>query len=538
MTAWMRPAVSRLAALGLAMLVGACAQTPTGPVSSLPDQVIYNTPGRRAAAEPRPLPVPALEIPLHDELPPSPVAYADVMDRIRAGAQLPEIDHPWVRSELDFFVRNPEYMGRVFARAQRYLYYIANEVEARGLPMELALLPVVESAFNPFAYSRSHAAGLWQFIPGTGKRYELRQDWWQDQRRDVVESTRAALDYLSYLNQAFDGDWLLAVAAYNYGGGNISRAIRRNQRLGRGTDFFSLSLPRETRTYVPKLLALATILRHPEQYGMPLPYIPDAPYFRVVETGGPVDLRLAADLAGVDVEELHALNAGWNQWVTGPDGPHRLLVPMVVAEQFLPRFAALEPAQRAGLAPYNVADGDTLEALARQYRVPVSFLQSVNGIDGSALGIGDALYVPGGDVAPLRSGLVRAATSLHRVRPGDTLWGISRRYGMSVGELARVNGISPKAVLRPGQKLSVRPPASAAASPPAAVAAPASAAPGGEARQVAYRVRAGDTLSSIARRFAVSVSDLQAWNSMTGSTSIRAGQRLTIRVDGSRDYGG
>ena len=527
----LRQAGLRLVAAGLALLIAACAQTPTEPVSSLPDKVIRNTPSATSTAEPRPLPVPALRAPLHDELPPTPVAIGDVMDRIRAGAQLPDVDHPWVRAEFDWYIRNGEYMGRVFARAQRYLYFIASEVEARGLPMELALLPIVESAFNPFAYSRSNASGLWQFIPVTGKRFELKQDWWQDQRRDVVESTRAALDYLTYLNQKFDGDWLLAVAAYNSGGGTVSRAVLRNQRLGRSTDFFSLDLPRETRAYVPKLLALSQMLRHAEAYGLLLPVVPDVPYFQVVDTGGPVDLRLAANLAGVDVEELHALNAGWNQWVTGPDGPHRLLVPTVVADQFVPRLEALQQPERAGLTQHNVANGDTLQGLASQYRVPVSFLQSVNGMNGSQLTAGEALYVPGGNVAPLRGGLVRSATSLHTVRSGDTLWGISRRYGMSVNELARANGISTKSTLRPGQKLAVRPQdfRSGAATQVAS---------SGEPRQIDYKVRKGDTLSSIARRFAVSVRDLQAWNELQDSTSIHAGQRLTIHVDGSRDYGG
>ncbi len=519
-----------LTVLVLAAALAGCAQTPTEPASSLPDKVIRNVPGSgKTAREPDPLPLPAIEAPLHDDLPPTPVQYADVLDRIRAGSQLPDVDHPWVRAELDWYVRNGEYMGRVFARAQRYLHYIADEVESRGLPMELALLPVVESAFNPFAYSRSHASGLWQFIPGTGKRFDLKQDWWQDQRRDVLDSTRAALDYLTYLHQMFNGDWMLAVAAYNYGSGNVTRAIRRNESLGRDTDFFSLSLPGETRAYVPKLLALGQLVRHPETYGIALPPIPDAPYFEVVETGGPVDLRLAAELAGVDVEELHALNAGWNQWVTGPDGPHRLLIPAVVAPAFNERFAALGPAERAGLEPHTVEAGETLNALASRHRVPVAFLQSMNGTDGSALSVGDAVYVPGRDVSPLRSGLVRAATSVHVVRPGESLWSISRRYNMSVAELARVNSISTKATLRPGQRLSVRPPASAGAGTQVAGS--------GSTRQIAYRVRRGDTLSGIARRFEVTVRQLMAWNGMQ-DTSIRAGQRLTVHVDGSRDYGG
>ena len=523
----------RLLALLAAASLAACSQTPTEPSSSLPDKVIRNVPGKDGGAASKdvpPLPLPVYEAPLHDDLPPTPVQYADVLERIRSGSRLPYVDHPWVRAELDFYARNGDYMARVFARGQRYLHYIADEVEARGLPMELALLPVVESAFNPFAYSRSHASGLWQFIPGTGKRFELTQDWWQDQRRDVLESTQAALDYLTYLHDAFDGDWMLAVASYNYGGGNVRRAIRRNQGLGRDTDFFSLSLPQETRAYVPKLLALTELVRNPFAYGVTLPAVPDAPYFEVIETGGPVDLRLAAGLAGIDIEELHALNPGWNQWVTAPDGPHRLLVPAVVAPQFREKFAAMGPADRAGLTAHTVQQGDTLGSLASRHGIPVAFLQGVNGLDGSAtLQVGDALYVPRGDVKPLRAGLVRSATSVHVVRQGDTLWGISRRYGMSVAEVARANGISPKATLRPGQRLAVRPPASGGVT---------TVAVSGGTRQIAYQVRRGDTLSSIARRFDVSVGQLQAWNGMQGRTGIRAGQSLTIHVDSRRDYGG
>jgi membrane-bound lytic murein transglycosylase D len=527
----------RLTAVVLVGLLAACAQTPTEPASSLPEKVIHNDPTTKAATQPAAQPAAPTTAPqaspyqvLDDEMPPLPPVYADVLDRIRAGMQLPDVEHPWVRSELDWYVRNADYMDRVLLRGQRYLYFIANEVQARGMPMELALLPVVESAFNPFAYSPSHASGLWQFIPVTGKRFELKQDWWQDQRRDLVESTRAALDYLAFLNQRFDGDWLLTIAAYNSGGGTVSRAVVRNQQAGRPIDFFSLDLPRETRAYVPKLLALSEMIRRPEAYSVVLPVVPDVPYFAVVDTGGPVDLRLAANLAGIDVEELHALNAGWNQWVTGPDGPHRLLVPTVVADQFVPQLQALEMPARAGLTQRSVANGDTLQALAKQYHVPASFLQSVNGMNGSRLTAGELLYVPGSNVAPLRGGLVRAATSQHTVRSGDTLWGISRRYGMSVNELARVNGISTKSTLRPGQKLAVRPQdfRSAGATQVASTDGP---------KQIDYKVRKGDTLSGIARRFSVSVSQLQAWNQL-GGTSIRPGQLLTILVEGGRDFGG
>ncbi len=472
--------------------------------------------------------VPLLEAPLHDEMPPTPIVYADTLDRIRAGMRLTDVDHPWVQAEFDWYVRNGDYLNRVMARAQRYLYHIAIEVQAQGLPMELALLPLVESAFNPFAYSRSHAAGLWQFIPGTGKLFGLTQDHWQDQRRDVLESTRAALEYLTFLNNVFAGDWQLAIASYNYGSGNVRRAIARNQALGRDTDFFSLSLPAETRAYVPKLLALSRLVRNPGAYGITLPVVTDAPYFRVIDTGGPMELRLAAGLAGVDVEEVHALNPGWNQWITGPDGPHRMLVPAVVADVFLARLAPLSGAERAGLTAYDVAAGDTVHAIASRHKVPVEFLQRMNGTDGAAIAVGQTLLVPAGDVSPLRGGLVRTATATHIVRPGDTLWGIAKRYRMGVNELARVNKLSLKSTLHPGQKLSVRPAGAAAT----AVAA------GAATRQIDYKVRKGDTLFAIARRFEVTVAQLQSWNGMLGSTALRTGQNLTIHVNARRDFGG
>ena len=276
------------------------------------------------------------------------------------------------------------------------MHHVVNEVEARGLPGDLALLPVVESAFNPFAYSRSHASGLWQFIAPTGERYGLHRNYWKDDRRDVIESTRAALEYLEQLHERFDGDWFLAIAAYNYGSGNIQRAINRNVALGRRTDFFSLSLPAETRAYVPKLIALAKMVRTPDAYGFYLPPIPDTPYFRVVPTDGPVDLRLMAELAGVETEELHALNPAWNRWMTDPDGPHRVLVPEVVADGFTAKFAALDANARARLGVHTVAPGESVASIAGLYKVPETVIDRMNTGKRADLKTGDAALGAGG----------------------------------------------------------------------------------------------------------------------------------------------
>lgn len=528
-----------LVAAGLA--AAGCATAPPAPApSALPIEQVVNEPNEVAFPEEDAAPeAPPEELEaLAPEVPPLPpaVTYGDVLVRIRGQLSLPQVDHPRVDREIEWLQRNPDYITRVFGRAQRYLHHVANEVEARGLPGDLALLPVVESAFNPFAYSRSHASGLWQFIAPTGERYGLKRNYWQDQRRDVIESTRAALDYLTQLCDRFDGDWFLAIAAYNYGAGNIQRAINRNVALHRKTDFFSLSLPAETRAYVPKLIALAKMIRSPEVYGFYLPPVPDAPYFRVVPTDGPVDLRLMAEIAGVETEELHALNPSWNRWMTDPDGPNRILVPEVVADAFSTQLAALDSNARARLGVHTVAPGESLASIAGRYQVPEAVIDRMNVDRRADLRAGDELRVPAGDVSQLRAGLGSdLERRIHRVKGGESLWSISRRYGMSVSQLARMNHISTKTMLQPGQRLQV------AGSSGSGAAASGEAAPARVAStdsKVSYRVRRGDTLSTIARRFEVSVRDLQAWNNMGRSTALRAGQFLTIHVGGGANVGG
>lgn len=509
----------------LVFLINGCAQAPrvTDSETAIPSS---RKPWTESGTPPPPAqPVQPLVVPLHDDLPPTPIPVGNVLDRIRQGMALPTVEHHWVREEREWFTKREDYLHRVFGRSQRYLHFIANEVQRRGLPMELALLPLVESAFNPFAYSRSHASGLWQFIPDTGRRYGLRQDWWQDQRRDPVLSTHAALEYLQRLNNLFEGDWLLAIAAYNCGSGRVRQEMQRNQRQGKPTDFFSLRLPSETRAYLPKLLALATVVKDPGRFGLSLPEVPDAPYFVDVDTEGPVDLRVAARLAGIEVEELHALNAGWNQWITAPEGPHRLFLPAVVAPRFRQELAALPPHARAGLSARAAGDTPSLDALAKQSGAPVEFLRQFNEGDEN-LTPDKVVFTPSGETSPLREGLVRAATESYRVKSGDSLWSIARRHGMSVAKLAALNGISQKATLHPGQRMWVSGQAKGRRQAPATKQA------------MIYKVQQGDTLSSIARRFAVTIANIQAWNGMGRGTKIRAGQQLTIHADNRRNFGG
>ena len=239
--------------------------------------------------------------------------------------------------QRNFYSSHQAYLDRVAGRAQPFLHYIVQELEKRNMPLELALLPIVESAFDPFAYSHAAAAGMWQFMPATGKRFGLKQNFWYDGRRDVIASTRAALDYLQYLHDKLEGDWLNAIAAYNSGEGRILNAIKRNKKRRLPTDFWSLDLPAETTAYVPKLLALVDILKRPDEFDIVWKFIANEPKIDVVEVKSQIDLAIAAEMAGINVSELQALNPGFNQWATDPDGPHYLVLP----KQWMPKAAAL-----------------------------------------------------------------------------------------------------------------------------------------------------------------------------------------------------
>ena len=321
-------------------------------------------------------------------------AFADLFARMRSGFALPPVDELAVQREIAWYQRHPAYLARTFGRGKRYLHHIVEELEGRGMPRELALLPVVESAFDPFALSHRLASGLWQFVPRTGRRYGLEQDWWSDDRRDVLAATRAALDHLGELHEEFRGDWLLALAAYNAGSPKVRRAVARNERGGRPTDFFALPLPRETRAYVPKLLALSRLVAEPGAYGVALPPIPDEPYFAQVDIGSQIDLELVADRAGIPREELRALNPAFNRFATAPDGPHRLLVPAPARESVERAVASLPPGVRLRLAHHKVRRGDTLGAIARRHGISVAVLRAVNRLRGSLIRPGQDLLVP------------------------------------------------------------------------------------------------------------------------------------------------
>ena len=401
-----------------------------------------------------------------DDLEPLPPAIGDLWDRIVKGYAMPDVEGPLVDKWEQYYADRPDYMARTVERSRRYLYHIVTEVETRGMPLEIALLPIVESAFNPNALSVSRASGIWQFMPATGKSFGLEQTWWFDSRRDVIAATTSALDYLQKLYAEFE-DWQLALAAYNWGEGNVRRAVARNRANGQPADFEHLTrVADETRNYIPKLHAIKNIVADPEKYGLVMAEVPNAPYFTVVRTTVRMDVKRAAELAELDVEEFLALNPQHNRPVISGADDYAILLPIDKAELFAAK------------------------------------LNLVN--------------------QPLVS------WQAHRMKPGETLPQIATRYGLSLETLRSVNGIGPRQTVPTGYALLVpmqRPSAEAANSLENAVF---TTVPAG--RTFYHAVHRGDSLYSIAARYGVTAQDLKRWNRLA-SDRVNVGQRLRVTSD-------
>ena len=445
----------------------------------------------------------------------------DLWQRIRDGYKLtPETLPETVIKQRNWYLRNPSYLKTVFNRARPYIYYVTDQLDKAGLPLELALLPIVESTYDPLAYSHSHAVGLWQFIPSTGKALGLRRDRWYDGRRDVIYSTQAAITYLEQLNRRFDNDWLLALAAYNSGQGSVSKSIRRNRKLGKGTDFWSISLPRETRNYVPQLLALATLVRDPQQFDLELPAMPNQPFFEVVEIESQIDLNQVVKVTGVEVDDFTRLNPAYRRAITPPQGKHNLLLPVGTAEPLREMLANTDPKTWVPHTEYQVVNGDTLSHIAVRFDIPTSWLRSRNNLSSDRLQIGQILLIPHS-----RENIDYLATSrnstrqpvYHSVRQGDSLWTIARKYNTSIKRLREVNKLSSN-TLRIGDRLVVGSQLEKAAAK--------------NLRKLSYRVRRGDSLSLIASRFDVAIRDITRWNKINRNDLLQPGQRLTLFIDG------
>src|SRR5437588_398822 len=392
---------------------------------------------------------------------------ADLWQRIRQGFAIPDIDSALVDKHTAYYAARPEYLQRVFDRSRLYLYHIVEEIEKRGLPTELALLPMVESAFNPMAYSRAHASGLWQFIPRTGRRFELKQNWWYDGRRDIVDSTTAALDYLTKLYE-LHGDWQLALASYNWGENGIARSIARNLAAHKPTDYASLKMPAETRMYLPKLQALKNIISNPAPFGIVLDPIPNVPYFAAYTELRDIDVQLAAKLAEMPVEEFIALNPGFSRPLIRAAMTPRIVLPADKVDVFHANLIKHDENALVSWQSYQPKRGETFESIAKKFGLTLGQLKEVNGIAPRRREVPGLLVVPV-DIAAasgMRKLPIMYAPPIpivlrrifHTVRRGETFDSIAERYGVIIEDIKRWNRVSRLAT---GQRiaLEVRAPA-------------------------------------------------------------------------------
>ena len=403
----------------------------------------------------------------------------DAWERIRYSMDMPIPDEQLVNQYRQWYIDNPQHLESISQRAKPFLYLIVQEFEHRDLPIELALLPMVESSFNPFAYSSADASGLWQLTSPMASHFGLQMNWWYDGRRDVPAATSAALDMLEYLYKKTD-NWLYALAAYNAGEGRLREAIRYNEARGLSTDFWSLPLPKETRQYVPQLLAIADVIKNAQRYGIALKTIPNKPLVEVIDVGSQIDISVAAELANMPIARLQNLNPGFNRWATSPDGPHQLIVPVSKVNEFKKALADTDISARMKWSKYQIKPGDSISAIAKRYQTTVSKIQQMNDINSDKIVAGQFLFMPH----------IRTA---------------------AIDEVALVSA-QPTHILSPIQTASHKPTVMLNASKPQA--------------KGHHTVKVGDTLWSIAKVYKVSVDQITSWNNMTDKDRLSIGKTL------------
>lgn len=477
---------------------------------------------------------------------------------LHANFQLPpSANRPEVQEQINWYVHHQQYLDRVVNRAAPYLYYILERVQERDLPAELVLLPIMESAYNPFANSCRGAAGLWQLMTPTAGNFGVKQDWWYDGRRDIYASTNAALDYLTYLQSYFGGDWMLAIAAYDAGEGSLQNAVRRNEREDRPTDFFSLQLPLETRSYVPRLLALAAIISNPSRYGITLPNISDQPYIQQVDIGVPINLSQAAQLANMNLADIKALNPGYSHMTTDPNGPYKLLLPVDHIPIFKQNLAQMPGLSQTVWNSYRVQHSDTLNAIAKRYHTTIASLKMTNHLKGSHAPAGKVIMVPGGTVmvkphiaednspintaSPKMLSQQKALTSVddqaqqqqaqQQVQQPTQDVMPAANYSAGLDASSSVNNQSDNvaASVAAAQETNNLTQAINNQAPTAAQqeVADNSAPDDGMPQASSHTVKAGDTLNSIAKQYHVRTSDLQKWNHQAGR-HLKPGSKIMI----------
>ncbi len=452
----------------------------------------------------------------------------NLWDRIAHQLHIPVPENERVKRYRDWYLKNPRHLQLVAERAKPFLYLITEKIEQEGLPLELALLPIVESSFDQFAYSHGSAAGIWQFIPDTARRFGLEQNFWYDGRRDIVASTDAAIGLLRYLHKKFNGDWLHALAAYNTGEWRVFKAIRNNREQGLPTDFWSLKLPKETRAYVPKLLAVANIVKTQHNNSLVLPNIQNEKAVELVDLDIQLDLAMAAEFAGISLVQIQNLNPAYNHWSTAPTGGAQdLLLPKENINTFMDSLSK-NSNKGIKLERYKVKEGDSLGLIAQRNNTTVNVIKRTNNLTRNIIRTGQYLMVPisvkdRGEQSMTISERMDNRMSIrseqykltHRVRHGDSLWLIAKKYKVSVNDLVTWNRLPSKTSLIKGDEILVWKKTKM----------------GEKFRKVIYEIKEGDSLSIIAHRFNISVDDILNWNAIPKDSFIVPGQKLTLHIN-------
>ncbi len=441
----------------------------------------------------------------------------DIWERIRLGLSITIPDDKIAATSLyrERLYGNQAAVNRISKSGQRYLFHTLTRAQELGLPVELALLPFVESEFDPYAKSVDGATGIWQFMPATGKEWGLKSNWWYDGKKDVLASTEAALQFLTYLNEKFDGDWLLAMAAYNTGPTRVNRAIRKNKREDKPIRFWDLDLPKETTAYVPKLLVLCELIKNPKAFDVNLPSIANRPYFERVKIPGQLDLMQAADLAGLKPETIYELNPGFNQWATDPSGPHYLLLPIGVSDRFMTQLESLNQNDLVRWDRYKIRRGDNLYKIASRYKIEVAVLMEINGLGSDLIFAGKEIMVPRGSAW---AGKQNPREQVYIVVGGDSLWNISKKFKVSIEDVVLWNDLDIEVPLQIDQEIKIF----------TRYERIRQELPSRDLRTMLYPVKSGDTISRIASKFEISSKDIQEWNEIEDVSKIFPGQVLKL----------
>ncbi len=539
--------------ISISLIITGCSDTPKEPLSINQQTPVKSNPNNSYVYHPYPT------LRKHKFNKTASTHKNTVWERLLSLYSLPDIKNPRVDRELYWYLEHPASLAILQQRAEPYLSHILDEIEAKNMPGELALLPVVESAFVPDAYSKADASGLWQFVPATGREYGLQQNDWYDGRRDIYASTKAATTYLKELSETFDGDWLLALASYNCGKGRVRKSIERNEYRNLPTDYWSLDLPKETEDYVPRLLAIAKLFANADEYNIHLQHIPNRPYFEVVDIKSPIDLHKAAKLANTPLYAFLKLNPGFNRSSTAPQGPHRLLVPVAQAQTFKKNLAMLPYSERVTIKQYDEdrvaviskqeekavqTRMDTARLILTQYKIKsgenlrpsiansnyttIKSFRQASHLASNSVRSGMRIQIPSeakSNTIPLLASASKtksANAQVYAVKKGDTFFNISQRFSVTPKDIANWNNITLKTALIPGRKLTIK-----SVNPQLASAS-------SSIRLINYTVGKGDSLTQISRKFNVSVADLRKSNAATLVRGLQPGQKLKVIVDSNQ----